>query len=1053
MSVNMKTAILFLIATAASASLCLAQLTQVGYPEEAGLTPRTGTIDVNTNSNNHDLETGDISITSNTNVVLAWEDDDGGIFDFEACWTLYNANGTLLTPPVTITNIVGTPCFAGAEELTNMTYRSFFRSDGSPTPHYTGDFGGKAKANLFGNGFAFCAGCDAIACEIPELFAINNDNLGTEFNGSPVVQLLNNDGSRNAAAGGPDVAGILSFSDADVEYDGSVRPGDIDYLSNGNILIVGESRQVEDRLLTGQTAGNVVVYKILSPTGAVIKGYSAASSEASGQDMWHGAGVTANGFALRFNVGSTRIRFFDNDGNPQGPNINLAAVTGHAEAGAGGRGDGSGFKGNGNDAVVYVATSASGPWVTVLNANGTVRYSRAVTGTNDLGAYANSDRLDAAISADGRVIVAFDAGNNDTNNVNLFRLPQARLFDPCGNPIGPVFYLSERETATNAIAANDGRGRPRVAFRGNTIAAMWGSLNSPADVGRVLALRIFDVAPCNLTPCSSTAMGMTTVVTDKALWYNTANYYTNGFINPAAEAVNLSNWEPYSSVLGNSTFLIEANTFADDGTLANQRFAVTFQPVGGGAAKIGDAFYTDAGAAYRGAINGSRQNGNPGRVAGDKRPGAVNFIAGGEASADGVVAFQSDARWNAGTASGMYNAVNRYGTVQTFSLNTATLVQTPLHKAFDAVNGRQTAAYAGNAGEVSRFGGGLTVLDNGNSVVLIDDRTLYSSPNRTATFAIISPTGTVVKDTIAIDPSIANTPWDNIIAYRGGFCIRFNATLYFYDNAGTLQGSSPQSTSGIGFDGGRGDGTRIQSHINSPYVYLAGAVVESGNRLVRIAAWDSRSRAFIGQTAVTTCYTNANATDRVNLAVDACDRICVAYEIRPNFDDFTLLQVSARVLQFNGFNNTFAFLTGEFFPFVNQDRVGGLGIQTILTQRPTVAMTTKEICIAAKASMNSTNNPSAGADSTAETTLYTVISHPAALPDPTPPVLSIAQSGNNVVVSWALNTCDYRVQTAASVNGPYTDMNPQPGVVISGNSKSVSIPAGGNSLFVRLRRN
>ena len=467
-------------------------LAQVGQPQDIGLTPRTGTIDVNTNYNNNALETGDITIGSNGNIMLAWEDDNGSIplQDFEAVWTMYNNQGNLLTPPATVTNIPSAPCISTAETLSNWTYRAFFRSNGSLVPGYTGDFGGKAKGNQFGNGFAFCAGCDAIGCEVPELLAINVDDGGAGAGGSPIVELLNNDGSRNVAAGGPNVAGILSFSDADLEAAGSVRPGDIDFLSNGNILIVGESRQAADRVLTGQASGNVVVYEVLNATGGVVKAYSAASSEASGQDMWHGTAATANGFAIRFNVGTERIRLFDNNGNPLTTNIDIAAVTGNPEAGQGGRGDGSGFKSNGKDAFVFAANTTKGPWVTAFNANGTVRYSRAVTETNELGAYANGDRVDVAIAEDGRVIVVFDATNNDTNNTSLFRLTQARVFDPGGNPMGPVFYVSERENATNAIA-NNTAGRPRVAWRGDTIAVMWGRQNSPATLAKVLALRLF----------------------------------------------------------------------------------------------------------------------------------------------------------------------------------------------------------------------------------------------------------------------------------------------------------------------------------------------------------------------------------------------------------------------------------------------------------------------------------------------------------------------------------------------------------------------------------
>src|SRR5258708_6226677 len=131
---RMKRFILILIATAAATSLSLGQ---VGYWTDAGLIPRTATIDVNTNYDNFRLETGDITITSNNNVVLAWEDDDGGLQDFEAVWTLHDNNGNLLIAPATITNIASADCIPSQEVLTNCTYRTFLRSDGSPTPGYT----------------------------------------------------------------------------------------------------------------------------------------------------------------------------------------------------------------------------------------------------------------------------------------------------------------------------------------------------------------------------------------------------------------------------------------------------------------------------------------------------------------------------------------------------------------------------------------------------------------------------------------------------------------------------------------------------------------------------------------------------------------------------------------------------------------------------------------------------------------------------------------------------------------------------------------------------
>src|SRR5256884_5671658 len=191
--------------------------------------------------------------------------------------------------------------------------------------------------------------------------------------------------------------------------------------------------------------------------------------------------------------------------------------------------------------------------------------------------------------------------------------------------------------------------------------------------------------PVGLIPSGVSSVGLTHIVPDMLLWYNGAgNYFTNGPVNPTAQLANLQNWEPNISVLGDTTFLIGANTFADDGTQLNQRFVVTFQPAAGGPPKIGEEFYTDAGAPFRGQINLSRQNGNPQRVAGDKRIGATNFLTAAETSAGQNPAFQSDSRW---TSNLIYQADNRYVTVQPFSLDTTTLVQTPLHKAFDAVYG------------------------------------------------------------------------------------------------------------------------------------------------------------------------------------------------------------------------------------------------------------------------------------------------------------------------------------------------------------------------------
>jgi hypothetical protein len=562
------------------------------------------------------------------------------------------------------------------------------------------------------------------------------------------------------------------------------------------------------------------------------------------------------------------------------------------------------------------------------------------------------------------------------------------------------------------------------------------------------------ITPTPWYPGDLASVGGTRVVPDTLLWYDAINgRYTNGGYNTAAGAAqqNLANWEPNIDVLGDSTFLIEANTFADDGLLLNQRYAVTLQPAAGGAPRLGDAFYSDYGTNYRGAINLSRQNGNPGRVAGDRRYGAVNFITGGEVSLDGFPAFQSDTRWTSNT---IYNANSRYTGVQTFSLDPLTLVQTPLTKAFDAITGR-TPGDPLIVGEVARFGGHLTVLDNGNMVVVADDRSGMICPVRTATIVVIRPNGSIVKETFAADCAVSEQIWANVAAFRGGFCVRFRGPdtqrwLYFYDNDGNFQGRVTQwdGTNGLNTDTGRGDGTRIASDIRSPYVYLAGKEPESGTLgQVKLAVWDSRTRAFVTKAVVSETTPSIHTLDRVNLAVDGLDRICVAYEVRPDLNVFTLQQVAARVMSFDGAKITP--ITSSFFVFVNNDLTG---VNGLTTARMSVAMTPRQICIAARGTVNSLNNPAAGPNTNPETTLYTVINHPSPVAAPQPQI-TFTRSGGNLIISWNADAGLFTLQSRAALNtGSWGDVTPQPATVKVGNLHQMTLPIGSANAFLQLLR-
>lgn len=1034
----MKKLLVTLLATAFATSLSMAQ---VGAPADAGLIPRTPTIDVSTNLPNNAIETGDISITANFNVVPCWEDDgpDGTIYNWQAIWTVYDANGNRITPAVTMTNIPG--CIPTAESVPNFTYRAFFRSDGSPTPGYTGDYGGKLKANQFGNGFMFCAGADAQGCEIPELININTDAGGGPgaSGSSPVVQLLNNDGSRNAALGGPEVAGIVSFSDADVEPLGSIRPGDVDFLANGNLLIVGESRQVDDRALNGTASGNVVVYKVLNPAGGVVHAYDSVNTNAEASDIWHGSAATTDGFMVRWNSGTAKFRLFDNNGNPQGPVTDLATLTGHPEAGQGGKGDSLGFKSNGKDAyVLFVPNSTSGPWVTVLNADGTVRYSKAVAGTNDAGLYPNGDRGDAAINEDGSVIVVFDATNNDPNNT-WGRLPQARLLDPCGRPVGPVFYVSERDNATNAISAN-ANDRPRVAYRGNRIAVMWSSGNSTAVVSpKILALRIFDVGPPPpsldpVVPCSAETLGLKRIVPDTLVWFSTSESKPKiGNFVAADQTPRPGAIEATARLLGDSTFLLAASTWATNDATKMARTLVLI-PANGGTPKLDSEFYDDAGQIYLKDSNTVRQDGNPGRVGGDMRYGAVNYMTAAEATLFNFPAsFNSDGRFT----NPFFNTIAGDGAARTvaaqnFQLNPSTLAVTPLNKALDVVFypehindipalGQQTA----------RTGSSPLGLANGNFLVVGEDRSrVTDATSGNVTVAkIFAPDGTIVKPAWQVSPVGSNgSMWEGVGAWTGGFWIRPQGNIvYCYDNAANLQGSfDVNATAGVAFATDRSDGTRYCSDIRSRYIFGAGKSPESaGFTNMMLCAWDANTRLWITNTIVSEGsqdVLNTGGTrllDRANIACDAYNRVTVVYRYRPDNTLWLNDQIVARVFQFDG--SKFTPLTPEFFPFIEHDSdpnnlAGFKGLE------PSVAMTPREILIYAKGSWNADANPTNVVVTAPETHCYTIISSPAPKVAPRP-TLTITKSGNHAFVSWEAEAGLFKVQKTTSLTSPsWTDV-------------------------------
>lgn len=974
-----------------------------GTPEENGLTPVSETFYVNTPDtlNNGKTESLGVAVARNGNVIIGWEDDGEGLADQEAVWTLFGPSGSALTATANITTI--DPAFAG--QTLSSRFLSYFRQNGTPISGRT-SWGPKIKANLFGDGLGMGATSFELANEVVEFGNIQNNAAGENAGDFPSVQLLDN-------AGGP--LRILSgLSDEYAERPGDIRIGDWDYLSTGDVVIAGESRQRQDlpEIYGGATGEQThAIVRVVGPTGVEVKAVQLASELADKSEMWHGVGVTKSGFALRFanELGRATVRVFSNSGQA-GTNMDLATLAGSEVLAGGGRGDGAGFHGNGNDAYAAVAagTGEEGVpqvWVAVLNADGTLRWSRNVSDDIEL---TKTGSCDVGIDAAGRVVVVYDDTAGTGGNASLVL---GRAFDAKGTPLGGTFHVSEKELPDpNTLGAAG----PRVAVRNGSVAVIWESLNSiGAPETTVVAARLFSLSAMG----GIETAGLTRIVPDKVIY--------------KTDVANLDNWEPYSSVLGTSTFLVSANTFAESSS-ESQRFVLAFQPVAGGSGGLGEVFFGDDGQPYRGAINASRQDGNPSRITGDRRPGAVNFLTGGEASPHTVPAFQSDTRWDLGFER---TETSRYATVEPYRLDPTTLVQTSLSKAFDATYGRATSG-SSESEQITRFGGHMVALDDGNFAVVVEDRSKVKNPDGNAVVAtIVAPDGSIVKESFVV----ANGDlWANVAAFKGGFAVRVAGIIHFLTNAGIESGSVDQDTSGLVMDRGRGDDVRLGGHINTPYVYLTGTVENS----VHVAVFDSRDQTFVTEATVIT-GAEGDSFARADVDSDALGRIAVVFEVKPN--EWEQSQVGLRVFTLNGAAKQLTALTPAFFPFINYAPLG------IRTTTPTVSMTTRQILVAAKGEVNLENKPDLGPDSPAQTTLYTVFTHPDPQEDPTPSVtpggdikVSMQLVGNSLVLTWTGGSAPFKVQQRSSLSsGAWSDLTTTQG-------RTATIPISGQAEFVQV---
>jgi len=527
-----------------------------GAPEANGLVPQIATLYINgtNNINNTNTESIGVGIAGSGNVLVAWQDEtDNESYTWanftrtlSATWTMFDSQGNSITPKTQIYSEYFTDAEGVLMAFTN-NYLGFFRTYLGPSSNAimpAATLGPKVHANLFGAGIGMGAAADVMTYE--NVTFLDYQGKG----GFPAVQLLDGAGEPQIVLAG------VSLAYASIGAGGDIRIGDWEYLGNSNIVIVGESRRDGNltNLFGGTIAGHHAIYRIVTPAGAEVRTNASLCTNCPGalvygsalvsatnvpNSMWHGVAVAKDGFAVRFSddIAGTCVRMFDNDGNPTTANLVLASLTGYLQAGGGGRGDGAGFHGNGRDAYVHAAEynigGTNGFWVTVLNTNGTVRWSRDVS--DDL-TLVSVGRGDAAITESGEVVVVFNAVPTavTTNSVVL-----GRRFDAAGNPVGGTFYVSEKEMPNPATPPSV---NPRVAYRNDKVAIVWESRSYPYLPGvDVVAQRYF-----LLPPSLSVARSGTTVTIS---WLPSLTGYT---LESSSSVAPGSTWTPVPGVVNNS---------------------------------------------------------------------------------------------------------------------------------------------------------------------------------------------------------------------------------------------------------------------------------------------------------------------------------------------------------------------------------------------------------------------------------------------------------------------------------------------------------------------